>query len=177
MDKLEFLDIEEANIETIRKWRNSPEVSKYMYTDAFISTEDQINWYRKIKNDKNSRHWLIQYEGKSVGVVSITDIKHQLSNCYWGFYLGDTNFRSRGIAKKILFKVCEYVFEELQFNKLMAQIFKFNERVIYIHESFGFRREAYYRSHCLKNEKYEDVIGLALLKKEWVVLKDGFLQE
>ena len=40
-----------------------------------------------------------------------------------------------------------------------------------MHEKFGFRREAYYREHCSKNGKFEDVVGLALLKSEWIQLK------
>ena len=40
-----------------------------------------------------------------------------------------------------------------------------------MHEKFGFRREAYYREHCFKNEKPIDVVGLGMLKIEWVSSK------
>ena len=36
-----------------------------------------------------------------------------------------------------------------------------------MHEKFGFRREAFYRQHVLKDNKFLDVVGLALLKQEW----------
>lgn len=171
MEDLKFLEIEEKHLEMIRKWRNSPEVSKYMYSDNIISQEDQKKWFQKIKNDPTSRHWLINFEGINIGVVSLTNISFTLNSCSWGFYLGESDLRGKGIGKKMMAGICEYVFEELKLNKLMAQIFKFNERTIYVHEKFGFRREAYYREHCYKNDKYEDVIGVALLKKEYDQLK------
>jgi UDP-4-amino-4,6-dideoxy-N-acetyl-beta-L-altrosamine N-acetyltransferase len=43
-----------------------------------------------------------------------------------------------------------------------------------MHEKFGFRREAYYREHCIKGNEKLDVVGLAILKKEWQQLKPIF---
>ena len=47
-----------------------------------------------------------------------------------------------------------------------------NEKVIQMHEKFGFRREAYYREHVKKKDDYYDVVGLAMLKRDWNALKD-----
>ena len=66
----------------------------------------------------------------------------------------------------------EYVFNELKLNKLRCEVFTSNDKVIKMHENFGFRREAYYREHCLKNNQKFDVIGLALLQTEWSLIKE-----
>lgn len=65
-----------------------------------------------------------------------------------------------------------YVFDELNLNKLRCEVLTFNEKVIAMHEKFGFRREAYYRQHVKKDGVYYDVVGLAMLKKEWEQLKE-----
>ena len=49
--ELKFLKLEEEHLEMVRKWRNSPDVSKYMYTDQYISEEDQVNWFNNVKHD------------------------------------------------------------------------------------------------------------------------------
>ena len=36
-----------------------------------------------------------------------------------------------------------------------------------MHEKFGFRREAFYREHCIKDGEKLDVVGLAMLSSEW----------
>lgn len=56
-------------------------------------------------------------------------------------------------------------------NKLRCEVFTSNDKVIKMHEKFGFRREAYYREHCIKNSKKLDVVGLALLESEWRILE------
>jgi UDP-4-amino-4,6-dideoxy-N-acetyl-beta-L-altrosamine N-acetyltransferase len=161
----------ENDLEMVRGWRNSPEVSQYMYTDEIIMEEQQKKWYQKIKDDPSSVTWIIENNGKSLGVASLNSINRNFSSCYWAFYLGDTTVRGGGIGAKVEFNVLRYVFEELKLNKLRCEVFNFNDKVIRMHEKFGFRREAYYREHCLKNGKFEDVVGLAILQSEWAQLK------
>jgi UDP-4-amino-4,6-dideoxy-N-acetyl-beta-L-altrosamine N-acetyltransferase len=164
---IELIPLMADDLELVRGWRNSPEVSAYMYTDAQISAEQQRSWFEKVRDDPRSRYWIIQYEGKKTGVVSLTDINHTLNSCYWAFYLGDTSIRGAGIGLKTEYHVLRYVFEELKLNKLRCEVFVFNDKVIKMHERVGFRREAYYREHCIKNGEFIDVVGLAMLKSEW----------
>lgn len=159
--------IKETDIELIRNWRNSPGVSSYMYTDSEISEEEQKTWYNKTLTDATSKYWIIEYEGRKLGLAYLTDINTTFKSCFWAFYLGDISVRGAGIGAKVEFQVINYVFDELHLNKLRCEVFTFNDRVIKMHEKFGFRREAYFRQHCYKNGKFEDVVGLALLKSEW----------
>lgn len=102
----------------------------------------------------------------------MTNIDNNLSSCYWAFYLGDTSVRGAGIGAKVEYNVLSYVFDELSLNKLRCEVFEFNNNVIKMHEKFGFRREAFYREHCFKNKDWQNVIGLAMLKKEWETTKE-----
>ncbi|MCX6219206.1 UDP-4-amino-4,6-dideoxy-N-acetyl-beta-L-altrosamine N-acetyltransferase [Spirosoma sp.] len=157
----------ETDIELVRTWRNSPEVAQYMYTSEPITAEQQKAWFDRIQQDSSSRYWLIEYNDKKIGLASLTGISQTLSSCYWAFYLGDTSIRGGGLGAKIEFNVLEYVFNELKLNKLRCEVITFNDKVISMHEKFGFRREAYYRQHVKKDGAWQDVVGLALLKPEW----------
>ena len=143
-----------------------------MYNETHIGEEQQIKWFEKISNENSSVYWIIEFEGKKIGLASLTGIDETLSSCYWAFYLGDLSVRGGGIGAKIESKVLEYVFNELKLNKLRCEVFTSNDKVIKMHENFGFRREAYYREHCLKNNQKFDVIGLALLQTEWSLIKE-----
>ena len=170
---IELIPLAEEHLELVRAWRNSPEVSAYMYTDAQISSEQQKAWFDKQKTNAAVKHWVISYDNKLLGLASITDISAVFNSCSWAFYLGDTSVRGAGIGGKVEYKVLSYVFDELKLNKLKCEVFVFNEQVIKMHEKFGFRREAYFREHCLKNGTYIDVVGLAMLRSEWEVVKES----
>ena len=38
---VKFCKIKKENLEMIRNWRNSPEISKYMYTNDYITKDHQ----------------------------------------------------------------------------------------------------------------------------------------
>lgn len=171
MNDVELRKLKHEDIQLVRSWRNSPEVSSYMYNESYITEEDQERWFKNLDKEK-SRYWVITYNNKKLGLASITGIDRTLQSCYWAFYLGDTSVRGAGIGAKVEYNVIEYVFSELALNKLRCEVFVSNDKVIKMHEKFGFRREAYYREHCIKGNKKLDVVGLALLKLEWDQLKD-----
>lgn len=163
--------LEANDLEMVRTWRNSPEVAAYMYNDGYIEKEAQLNWFVKVEKNPRVLYWIIEYHNQPIGVANITGIDQTLSSCYWAFYLGETSIRGEGIGGKVEFQVIDYVFNTLNLNKLRCEVFTFNEKVIKMHEKFGFRREAYYREHCIKNEEKLDVVGLALLKSEWKTIR------
>jgi len=170
MNDIKLVKLTVDDIELVRNWRNSQEVAAYMYTENHITESQQKSWFENINHDK-SIYWIIEYEGRKLGLASVNYIDRTLQSCYWAFYLGDTSIRGGGIGAKVEFNVLEYVFNELKLNKLRCEVFVTNGKVIKMHEKFGFRREAYYREHCIKGKEKLDVVGLALLKTEWDLIK------
>lgn len=51
-----------------------------------------------------------------------------------------------------------------------------NIRVVALHESFGFRRESYLREHIRRPDGPVDVVGLALLRRDWEMTRPGIEQ-
>ena len=174
---IELINLNLDDIELVRKWRNSEEVSRYMYNDDKISPEQQEKWFISIKDRNDCKYWIIHYDNRKVGLANLVDINQRFSSCYWAFYLGDMNIRGGGVGSKVEYNVLNYVFEKLKLNKLRCEVFVENKRVISMHEKFGFRREAYYREHCMKNGKKLDVVGLAMLQNEWRLNKKSLYEK
>jgi UDP-4-amino-4,6-dideoxy-N-acetyl-beta-L-altrosamine N-acetyltransferase len=162
----------ENDLELVRTWRNSKEVAKYMYTENIITEDQQQNWFKSIRERNDCKYWIIEYDGKKIGLANLTDISQVLQSCYWAFYLGDSSIRGAGIGSKVEYNVLSYVFDTLKLNKLRCEVFVENDKVIKMHEKFGFRREAYYREHIIKENRKLDVVGLAMLQNEWNQLKN-----
>ncbi len=61
----------------------------------------------------------------------------------------------------------QYIFENINIQKICCEVFNFNTATIKLHKKFGFREEGYFYNHILKNGNYEDIVFLSLFKVEW----------
>ena len=161
------------DLELVRTWRNSEAVAQYMYTDAPVSVEQQQAWFASVSTDASKEYWMIMHQDRPVGVANLYAINTAARSCYWAFYLGDENLRGSGLGVKVELAVLAYVFDERKLNKLLCEVFVSNDKVIAMHEKFGFRRESYFRQHVYKNGVFRDVVGLALLQREWQQVREG----
>jgi len=153
--------------EIMREWRNSPEVSKYMYTDDHITPETHEKWFHRILSDPSCRYWIITYKDKGVGVANICDISERNKRCFWAYYIADPGVRGKGVGAVVEYEILRYVFEELKFNRLCCEVLSFNETTVKTHESFGFKKEGCFRQHICKGGVFHDVISMAILKEDW----------
>ena len=167
MNDIELIPIKDDHIELVRKWRNSKEVSQYMYTEDVISSESQKEWFKYISNSDNYKYWMISYNNQLLGVVNLYDIDTRNQSAFWAFYLGDTSVRGAGIGGKVEYQILKYVFDELKFHKLNCEVLGFNELVINMHKKFGFIQEGIFKEHIFKNNKYHNVYRLAIFANEW----------
>lgn len=165
--QVELASLTVEHIELVRNWRNSEFVSQFMYTDDYISPEQQMIWFENVSKDNQSIYWIILYKHQPVGLASITNIDAKNKKCFWAFYLGSKELQGVGIGAIVEFKVLEYAFDVLRMNKVCGEVLKLNERVLKLHQRFGFIVEANYRDHIFKGGKYEDVVGVGILKKDW----------
>lgn len=172
---LQFLKIREEYLEKIRLWRMSEEVTKYLYTDPKITPEDQRKWYQRIVQDLSRMDWVINVDGKDVGVICLYDIDAVNRRCFWAYYLGEQTTRGKGIGKAVELNILSYVFERLDFHKLCCEVFEWNEFVVEVHQKYGARIEGTFREHVWKRGKYHDVVRMGILRQEWKQeVKDKF---
>lgn len=174
---IELRKIVKEDLNLIRKWRMMPEVTKYMYTDPVITVEGQLKWFEKINNDEKSRYWIIFIDNDSIGVVSIVDIDLENSRCSWAYYIGNTSYRGRGIATALECNIYDYVFNDIELNKLCCEVFEFNDKVISIHKKFGSQVEGILNEHIIKNNNKYNVVLMGILKSKWEILKMNYKYE
>lgn len=157
-------------------WRNLPEVSRYMYTDHIITAEEHDKWFEGVFTSDKKRYWIIQLDSEDVGLVSITDIDRLNRSCFWAFYLASPSVRGRGVGSFVEYSIITYVLDELGLNKLCCEVLTFNNVVIDMHKSFGFKQEGLFREQIFKQGQFYDVMRLALLKSEWQSIRPDIEQ-
>ncbi|MQL51451.1 UDP-4-amino-4,6-dideoxy-N-acetyl-beta-L-altrosamine N-acetyltransferase [Desulfofundulus thermobenzoicus] len=166
--------ITENDLELIRKWRNQDEIRNFMYTNHIISPEEHRKWYEKISNDPSVKYWIFSNDGKMKnGLVCLYNIDAKNKSAFWGFYVGDLQTKGKGIGSRVEFTILDHVFLVMDLNKLNCEVLSFNEVALNLHKKFGFEEEGYFKKHIFRDNKYFDVIRLAMLKEDWLNIHRG----
>lgn len=154
----------DADLEQVLKWRNHPEVRRYMYTNHEISMDEHCKWYAGAC--KNTSIDLLIYEQgpKAQGFVSITRTR-DLKVADWGFYLAPT--APKGSGRELGKQALTYAFTQLGLHKVCGQAIAFNGRSIAFHKALGFAEEGRLREQHFAGGEYHDVVCFGLLIHEW----------
>jgi UDP-4-amino-4,6-dideoxy-N-acetyl-beta-L-altrosamine N-acetyltransferase len=171
---LEFVDILNVDaelIEQVRKWRNSKQVNQYMYTNHEISKEEHRRWIENLKNKKNAKAWIIKYNKIPVGLAQLSDIDYNNKIAEWGFYIADETVRGKGIGSSSLYKLIEYVFGKMKFNKMKTIVLENNSVAMNLYKRFGFEKKGKLGEKLQRDAEKIDVYLMILSRKKWEGIK------
>jgi UDP-4-amino-4,6-dideoxy-N-acetyl-beta-L-altrosamine N-acetyltransferase len=153
--------------------RNQPAIREKMYSDHLISEFEHFNWAEKICKDKGTCPFSVRLVDILIGYASISKIDTKHKSADWAFYIGP-EYQNGGLGAIVEFKVIEYAFTELKIEKLNCEVISSNEKVVKMHEKFGFKIEGVKRKNVIKSNLREDVTCLGLLKEEWDIISAKF---
>jgi len=176
--KLRYVPIQEVGeeiLEQIRIWRNSKEISKYMYNSHYISKEEHRNWYINIKSKKDTKFWIIFYQSAPIGIVNLSDIDFINRITNWGFYIGDEKYRGKGLSKLILYHLMIFVFEKMRFHKMHTTVLENNLIALHLYEKMGFKQEGLLKKHLFRDEGYIDIYVISIIDEDWTNIKNNFI--
>ena len=171
--KVELRPLIPGDRDRLLAWRNQPEVARWMYSDHEISAQEHAGWFAGALADPRRRYWVIEADGRPVGLANLYDIALEHRRCAWAYYLADPSTRGQGIGAYVEYWVIEHVFGELSLNKLWCEVLIGNEPVWKLHEGFGFVREALFRDHVVKNGAPSDVVGLGMTAADWAAKREA----
>ena len=156
-----------ADSERLFRWRNLPDVARWMYSDHLITPDEHARWIATALVDPTRRYWIIEMDGTPVGLAGLVDISTRNRTATLVHYLADPITRGRGLGAFVEVWLLDQTFRELELNKLWCEVLFENQRAWKMHEGFGFTREAHYRAHVWKAGTPHDVLGLGMLAEDW----------
>lgn len=171
----ELRDIKDDELELMLSWRNAPGVRKNMYTQHEISLSEHLSWWNSIKTRVDQKYFMYEAEGKPCGIVAFNKIDLHNENTSWAFYASSD--AAKGTGSRMEFLAIEYVFFELNLNKLNCEVLAFNSPVIKLHQKFGFKVEGIIRQQYKIEREYSDVYQLGILAEEWKELREDMLEK
>ena len=155
----------------VREVRNQKSVRKSMYTEHEIPLNEHLAWIERLQQDKRQIVFTVLIDDLVSGVVSVNAIDRLHLKSDWAFYL-DASARG-GLGSALEFSIIEFVFNELELEKLNCEVIETNEAVVRLHKKFGFTEEGFRRENIIKNGERMGVFLLGLTKKDWLKNKDA----
>lgn len=169
---LRFIKLRNDHLPQVLKWRTSPEVTRYMFTDIENDLDKQEQWFEKVSADPTSRYWMISLDDRLIGVVSFNEISLEHRCCSWAFYIGEAD--ARLVGGMIASYVYRYVFEVLRFKKITGEVMQGNENVRKMHLLQGNREIGILKQHIYKYNEYHDVYLFEMLDSDWEQVKHRY---
>jgi UDP-4-amino-4,6-dideoxy-N-acetyl-beta-L-altrosamine N-acetyltransferase len=83
--------LRQEDIELVRQWRNSSQISQFMEYREYITPEIQLEWFRSVDNFENF-YYIIQYEGKDIGLINSSKIEWDTVSSEGGIFLWDEQY-------------------------------------------------------------------------------------
>lgn len=160
-----FKRMADEDSEDIFIWRRSKHVTKYMYTDLDNDKKKHQEWFNKQKKSNSNQYFIIHHNDEKIGLISLNNIDIVNNRASSGFYIGDLKFSP--LASRVFPYFLNYVFYNLNLNKLVIEVMSDNISMKKMDMYYGFREVGVLKEHVLKDGIYYDVDLLELTKIEW----------
>lgn len=166
---LNFIDvttIPESELRALLAIRNEPAVRQNMYNDHEISWEEHLSWLGRLKQLDDQKNYAVYYDGSLVGGAGISSYDGSNKRADWAFYITG-KLQGKGIGSALERQFIDFVLDKFDIDKLNCEVIEYNDRVIAMHQRFGFLREGVRREHVVRGERKYDVVLLGITRREW----------
>lgn len=166
LDLVDITTLDEDQVLKVLDIRNEPLVRKNMYTDHIIGKDEHLGWVGRLKNSPSVKFFAVLYGGEVVGGASLSNIDRNHKRADWAFYLSE-KCQGKGIGSALERQFVTMAFAQFGIEKLNCEVISFNEKVVNLHQKFGFQIEGTRRDHVIRDGNKYDAVFLGITKEEW----------
>ena len=158
------------------QWRNSAEVSEWMYTNHVISEAEHSAWFEQMLNNEATKYWIILVDSTPVGAVVLSEINSVDQTCSWAIYLGESSARGLGVAQAACLLSLDFAFDTLNLRLVRCEAIAQNTRAISLYEQVGFVPQITDAQFVRRGESNLAIVKLEILDSAWKSAEDALLQ-
>ncbi|MGM0750633.1 MAG: GNAT family N-acetyltransferase [Bacillota bacterium] len=159
--KEELYELIDSNRDHLRQW--------LLWVDKRRSPQDLEHiiplWIRNYA-DNNGFDAGIRYQGKLVGMIGLHYIDWKSKSTSIGYLLSE-EAQGKGIITRAVTSLLNYLFIEMDLNRVEIQCAINNKKSIGIPERLGFTKEGISRDGQWLYDHYEDLVTYSLLRRDW----------
>lgn len=152
------------------KWLNDETVSSAINQVSKVITEDVEKKWIISAYEKNRYNFVVVdlKEDKPLGIYGLELVNHISKRYHFVGFIGDEEYRNRGIGTEALKLLTKFAFEILNAHSLYTTIYQFNERSIKSVLKAGFVKSGVFTESVYYKLKYYDEIIFEMTKQSYV---------
>jgi RimJ/RimL family protein N-acetyltransferase len=159
--------VETRDLETLRRWINDPETTRYLTTSWPVSSQDQLDWFERSRHDDSKKKLIIELvDAELIGVFSLTNIDLHNRSVEVGITIGAADYRGKGLASRSLRLAVNVLFDHFNYHRIWAQILETNEMCRNLFQHAGFEEEGVLRESVYWNGRMVGKVIVAKLRME-----------
>ena len=135
MEPVPFQELSPDALEEVLRWRNHPEVRRWMHSGDPIPPETHLAFARKLADDPANRYWKVG----NLGVIYLNRIDRAAKSGEIGLYANPEE-AGTGRGTRLLAILLEIAFEELGLERLRLEVLEENRRAVALYRKTGFRQ-------------------------------------
>ena len=169
-NKVYLRNIEKEDVEILKILVNDKDVSTNVVGwSRPISAMEHEMWFANLKNDNSFRYIIscVDDKNKAYGTAIISRIDWKNRNCSIDIKLLK-DFQGSGYGSETIQLLKDYIFNELNMNRISINILEYNKASIKLFEKMGFVLEGVQRKAIYKKGKYNNLYLYAILKEDYI---------
>jgi RimJ/RimL family protein N-acetyltransferase len=113
----------------------------------------------------------IEADNKFIGQCSLFNQNQVAQTAELGIGIGDKEYWGRGYGREAVNLLLEFGFQKHNIRRIFLRVEARNQRAIKAYSACGLIEEGRLREHVWNNGRYDDLIFMGILRKEWTELE------
>lgn len=170
-NKVRLRECRKEDIEALSEIENEEEVIINLTTRVPSPAPMQVKqgWfedYTKKYSDNFVQFTIEKLDGTVIGKCGTGHIDWKNACVTVWIFIGKAENRGMGYGSEALSLFVNFIFQEMNMNRVQLFVFGFNERAVTSYKKVGFIVEGIQKNELYRNGKYNDVYIMSILKRE-----------
>lgn len=162
---IRLVRVKETHIETLRQWRNSDQISRFMEYKEYITPEMQQRWFLSL-GAISDFYFMIEYNGKQVGMIHASHVNWREATGEAGLFIYEQNLQSTYIPVMASLAMVDVFFGLFRLERLYAKVMSGNKVAEKYNTNLGFKKmpgqegQSFQRYELKREDYYQTTIKL-----------------
>ncbi len=159
--------LEERHLEQFRALRNDPNTSYYLTSVIPINPVKQQLWFHAVSKDDSRMFFAVEANtGEFLGLVRCDEWDKLNRSIRIGVDIV-ASARRKGYATKTYKLLFDFLFHQLNINRIWLLVASFNAGASALYNKLGFQEEGRQREALFRDNRYHDYIMMSLLASDY----------
>ncbi|MCX6355548.1 MAG: GNAT family N-acetyltransferase [Candidatus Aureabacteria bacterium] len=140
-EKVAIRPMREDDSGTVVRWRNDPEIRRWLFKQKTLTLDAHLDWFRSPKPDRLDFIICLRETGQPIGTLSFSTIDLARGMAEAGNMIGERAFQGKGLMTEAFALWIAFGFERLGLTRIYLRTMESNQRAKRLNEKLGFIRE------------------------------------